>query len=66
MLLLYLASGHGWDLVFEDFARSYKFSDSGDSRIMHVTTSGIPCNKPAEDICRYNYRLDQDGVMPVR
>jgi hypothetical protein len=66
MLQLYLWTGDGWDLVFEDFVKSYKFSTSGDTRTMHVTTSGIPCNKPAEETCRYNYRIEKDTVRPVQ
>lgn len=64
-LQLYLWTGEGWDLVFEDFVKTYKFSNSGDTRTMHVTTSGIPCNKPAEQSCVYNYRIEKDTVTPV-
>lgn len=66
MLQLYFGVGEGWELVFEDFAKSYKFSSSGDAHTMHVTTSGIPCNKPAEQTCSYNYRLEKDAVTPVQ
>jgi len=66
LLQLYYWSGDDWDKVFEDFVKGYKFSSSGEARIMHVTTSGIPCNKPAEEICAYNYRLDKDALTPVR
>ncbi len=55
-----------WDLVFEDFVRSYKFSSSGKERTMHVTTSGLPCNKPASENCTYTYRLDEDSVTPLQ
>ncbi|MGH6735146.1 MAG: hypothetical protein ACRECX_03590 [Methyloceanibacter sp.] len=66
-LHLYFSDGEGsWDLVFEDFVKSYKFSSSGAARTMHVTTSGVPCNKPADETCAYNYRLDKDAVVPVR
>jgi len=65
-LQLYLRSGDDWDLVFEDFVKAYKFSTSGDTRTMHVTTSGVPCNKPAEETCQYNYRLEKDAVRPVQ
>ena len=64
-LQLYLWTGEGWDLVFEDFVKAYKFSTSGDTRTMHVTTSGIPCNKPAEQTCLYNYRIEKEAVTPV-
>lgn len=66
MFQLYLWTGGGWDLVFEDFVKAYKFSTSGDARTMHVTTSGIPCNKPAEQTCLYNYRIEKDTVRPVQ
>jgi len=65
-LQLYFWNGDGWDKVFEDFVKTYKFSRSGDTRTMHVTTSGIPCNKPAEEHCTYNYRLEKDAVPPVQ
>jgi len=66
-LQLYFFDGVSyWDLVFEDFVKSYKFSSSGSTHTMHVTTSGLPCNKPAEETCAYNYRLDKDAVTPVR
>jgi hypothetical protein len=64
--LYFRDGGEGWDLVFEDFVKSYKFSSSGDTRTMHVTTSGIPCNKPAVETCSYNYRLNKEAVMPVQ
>jgi hypothetical protein len=67
MLQLYYWDGEaGWDLVFEDFVKSYKFSSSGETRTMHVTTSGIPCNKPIEDTCTYIYRLEKEAVDPVQ
>ncbi len=66
MLELYFGAGDGWDLVFQDFVKSFKFSSSGDTRTMHVTTSGIPCNKPTDQTCLYNYRLDKDAVTPVQ
>ena len=65
-LQLYLGNGEGWDLVFEDFVKAYKFSSSGKTRTMHVTTSGVPCNKPAEQTCQYNYRIEKDAVRPVQ
>ncbi len=66
LLQLYYRDGEDWDKVFEDFVKSYKFSSSGTTRTMHVITSGIPCNKPPEDRCSYNYRLDKEAVTPVR
>ena len=66
MLQLYYWDGTGWDLVFEDFAKSYKFSSSGETRTMHVTTSGIPCNKPIEETCTFIYRLEKEAVVPVQ
>ena len=67
MLHLYFWDGDAsWDLVFEDFVKSYKFSSSGDTRTMHVITPGIPCNKPAEESCSYNYQLEKDAVTPVQ
>jgi hypothetical protein len=66
LLQLYFWNGDGWDKVFEDFAKAFKFSRSGDTRTMHVTTSGIPCNKPAEEQCTYNYSLEKDAVRPVQ
>ncbi len=64
--LYYWDGDAGWDLVFEDFVKSYKFSSSGETRTMHVTTSGIPCNKPIEETCTYIYRLEKDAVVPVQ
>ena len=66
LLQLYYWSGDDWDKVFEDFVKGYKFSTSGKARIMHVTTSNIPCNKPAGQTCTYNYRLDKEALAPVR
>jgi len=66
MLQLYFWNGDGWDKVFEDFVKGYKFSSSGDTRTMHVTTAGTPCNKPAGETCSYNYRLEKDAVSPVQ
>jgi hypothetical protein len=54
-----------WDVVFEDFVRSYKFGKSGGKRMLNVTTSGLPCNKPVTETCKYNYRLEKDAVVPV-
>jgi len=66
LLQLYYWMGDDWDKVFEDFVKTYKFSSSGTKRTMHVTTSGVPCNKPETDRCTYNYRLDEDAITPVR
>jgi len=65
MLQLYFSTGDGWDQVFQDFVQSFKFSSSGSTRTMHVTTSGIPCNKPVDQTCLYNYRLDKDALTPL-
>jgi len=54
-----------WDLVFEDLVRSYKFGKDGGKPVFYVTTSGIPCNKPVTDTCKYDYRLETDTVVPV-
>ena len=66
LLQLYFWNGDGWDKVFEDFVKGFKFSTSGETRTMHVTTSGMPCNKPDEEQCTYNYRLEKDAVRPVQ
>jgi len=66
LLKLYFWNGDGWDVVFEDFVRGFKFSSSGDTRTMHVTTYGAPCNKPQAESCTYNYRLEKDAVRPVQ
>ena len=63
---IYLWDGEAsWDVVFEDLVRSYKFGTSGGKRMLYVTTSGIPCNKPVTETCKYNYRLDKDTVVPI-
>ena len=54
-----------WDVVFEDLVRSYKFGTSGGKRMLYVTTSGIPCNKPVAETCKYTYRLEKETVVPV-
>jgi hypothetical protein len=54
-----------WDVVFEDFVRSYKFAKSSGKPTLHVTTSGLPCNKPVAETCTYNYRLEADTVVPI-
>jgi hypothetical protein len=54
-----------WDLVFEDLVQSSKFGNSGGKRMLYVTTSGVPCNKPVSQTCKYTYRLDKDAVVPV-
>ena len=66
LLQLYYSSGDDWDKVFEDFVKGYKFSTSGTTRMIHVTTSGMPCNKPDDETCNYTYRLDDEVVTPVR
>jgi hypothetical protein len=66
LYLYFWDGGVAWDLVFEDFVKSYKFSSSGDTRTMHVTTSGVPCNKPIEETCAYTYRLDKEAVVPMQ
>ncbi len=66
LLQLYYSSGDDWDKVFEDFVKSYKFSTSGKSRMMHVTTYGLPCNRPKEETCNYTYRLEEEALTPVR
>lgn len=66
LMQLYYWSDGDWDKVFEDFVKGYKFSTSGPSRLMHVTTYGLPCNKPEDQTCNYTYRLDEDAIMPVR
>jgi hypothetical protein len=57
--------GTSWDVVFEDLVRSYKFGKSGGKHMLYVTTSGIPCNKPVTESCKYTYRLESDTVVPV-
>ena len=65
-LQIYLWDGAAsWDLLFEDLVQSYKFGASGGKRMFYVTTSGIPCNKPASETCKWTYRLEKDAVVPV-
>lgn len=66
LMQLYYWSGDDWDKVFEDFVKGYKFSTSGPSRLMHVTTYGAPCNRPANETCNYTYRLDKEALTPMR
>ncbi|MEJ2518189.1 MAG: hypothetical protein P8Y82_09505 [Methyloceanibacter sp.] len=66
LLQIYYWSAGDWDKVFEDFVKSYKFSTSGKSRMMHVTTYGLPCNRPKEETCNYTYRLEEEALTPVR
>jgi len=66
-LQIYFWDGEtAWDIVFEDLVRSYKFGKSDGKRMLYVTTSGLPCNKPVTDTCTYTYRLDKDTVVPVK
>ena len=66
-LQIYFWDGEtAWDVVFEDVVKSYKFGKSDGKRMLFVTTSGIPCNKPAAETCKYTYRLDKDAVVPVK
>jgi hypothetical protein len=65
-LQLYVWDGAtAWDLVFEDLVQSYKFGKNGGKRMLYVTTSGLPCNKPAAESCKWTYRLEKDAVVPV-
>jgi hypothetical protein len=57
--------GTSWDLLFEDLVQSYKFGKSGGKRMFYVTTSGLPCNKPASETCKWTYRLEKDAIVPV-
>ena len=57
--------GAAWDVVFEDLVQSYKFGKSGGKPMLYVTTSGVPCNKPVAETCKYTYRLEKDAVVPV-
>jgi hypothetical protein len=57
--------GAAWDVVFEDLVRSYSFGKSGGKPMLYVTTSGVPCNKPVAETCKYTYRLEKDAVVPV-
>jgi hypothetical protein len=52
--------------VFEDLVQSYKFGTSGGKPMLYVTTSGVPCNKPVSETCKYTYRLEKDAVVPVK
>lgn len=66
-LQIYFWDGEtSWDVVFEDLVQSYKFGKSGGKRMLYVTTSGLPCNKPIAETCKYTYRLDKDAVVPVK
>jgi hypothetical protein len=65
-LQIYFWDGEtAWDVVFEDLVQSYKFGESGGKRMLYVTTSGVPCNKPVAETCKYTYRLEKDAVVPV-
>lgn len=57
--------GAAWDIVFEDLVRSYTLGKSGGKPMLYVTTSGVPCNKPVAETCKYTYRLEKDAVVPV-
>ena len=58
--------GAAWHVVFEDLVRSYSFGKNGGKPMLYVTTSGLPCNKPVAETCKYTYRLDKDAVVPVK
>jgi hypothetical protein len=58
--------GAAWDLVFEDLVQSYRFGKSDGKPMLYVTTSGLPCNKPASETCNWTYRLDKDAIVPVQ
>lgn len=65
-LQIYFWDGEAsWDLKFEDLVKSYKFGKTGDKPVLHVTTPGTPCNKPVDETCEYNYRLEKEAVVPV-
>jgi len=65
-LQIYFFDGEAeWDLVFQDFVRSYKFGEDGGKPMLYAITSGIPCNKPVTETCKYNYRLEKDSLVPV-
>jgi hypothetical protein len=65
-LQIYFWDGEtSWDVGFEDLVRTYKFGKSQGKRMLYVTTSGIPCNKPVAETCKYTYRLEKDAVVPV-
>ena len=66
LMQLYYWDGDDWDKVFEDFGKDHKFSTSGQSRLMHVTTYGAPCNLPQTETCSYTYKLEEDAITPVR
>lgn len=63
--LYFWDGGTAWDLVFEDLVQSYKFGKSGGNHMLYVTTSGLPCNKPAVETCNWTYRVEKDAVVPV-
>lgn len=66
-LQLYFWDGDlAWDVLFEDFVQSYKFGKDKGKPMLYVTTSGLPCNKPIAETCRYTYRLEKDAVVPVK
>jgi hypothetical protein len=66
-LQIYLWDGEtSWDLLFEDLVQSYKFGKSGGKHVLYVTTSGLPCNKPAAETCQWTYRLEKDAIVPVK
>jgi hypothetical protein len=65
-LQIYFWDGEAsWDLVFEDLVKSYKFGKTDGKPVLHVTTPGTPCNKPVDESCQYNYRLEKETVVPV-
>lgn len=66
LIQLYYWDGDDWDKVFEDFVQDHRFSTSGQSRLMHVKTYGVPCNRPAAETCSYTYKLEKDAITPVR
>jgi hypothetical protein len=66
-LQIYLWDGAtSWDLLFEDLVQSYKFGKSGGKHMLYVVTSGLPCNKPESETCKWTYRLDKDAIVPVQ
>jgi len=66
-LQLYFWDGEAsWDVLFEDFVKSYKFGKSKGKPMLYVITSGLPCNKPIAETCEYTYRLEKDAVVPVQ
>lgn len=66
-LQIYFWDGEtAWDMVFEDLVQSYKFGKNGGKPMLYVTTSGVPCNKPVSESCKYTYRLEKDAVVPVK